>query len=70
MSELNATSGKNDRPRPTQGRRLWIEDIPAVGEELNEEHLRFISGGECSCGNSNATNRVQSTPNDCSASCD
>jgi len=29
----------------TQGQRTRIDDLPALGEELNEEHLRLASGG-------------------------
>jgi hypothetical protein len=39
MSQSSSTS-RQDEPARTR-----IEDIPAVGEALHEEHLRFVSGG-------------------------
>jgi hypothetical protein len=45
MSKLNNEyATKAGFPLVQEG-RVRIEDIQAVGEELNEEHLRLVSGG-------------------------
>jgi hypothetical protein len=51
MSKLNNANVTKVGSPLAQGGRAQIEDIPAVGEELSEEHLRFVSGGEpiCTC---------------------
>jgi hypothetical protein len=38
-------SQSSDTKQEEARTRARIEDIPAVGEELNEEHLRLVSGG-------------------------
>jgi hypothetical protein len=39
---MSQSSSTNQEDRPA---RVRIEDIPAVGEVLDEEHLRLVSGG-------------------------
>ena len=74
MSKLNDEHPTKAGNRLVQGGRARIADIPAAGEELSEEHLRFVSGGEAMCGcPANAqTCRVTTTPsgNGCFAAWD